>query len=61
MDDMDAYFERRRFTQFKTVLDEMKNEDVLGALRQLGDDLPKETWTVDRSVRILVGHLRSLG
>lgn len=43
MDDMDAYFERRRFTQFKTVLDEMKNEDVLGALRQLGDDLPKET------------------
>lgn len=43
MDDMDAYFERRRFTQFKTVLDEMKNEDVLGALRQLGDDLPKES------------------
>jgi hypothetical protein len=43
MDDMEAYFERRRFTQFKTVLDEMKNEDVLGALRQLGDDLPKET------------------
>jgi hypothetical protein len=43
MDDMDAYFERRRFTQFKTVLDEMKNKDVLGALRQLGDDLPKES------------------
>lgn len=43
MDDMEAYFERRRFTQFKTVLDEMKNEDVLGALRQLGDDLPKES------------------
>ena len=43
MDDMEAYFERRRFTQFKTVLDEMRNEDVLGALRQLGDDLPKET------------------
>ena len=42
MDDMEAYFERRRFTQFKTVLDEMRNEDVLGALRQLGDDLPKE-------------------
>lgn len=42
MDDMEAYFERRRFTQFKIVLDEMKNEDVLGALRQLGDDLPKE-------------------
>ncbi len=43
MDDMEAYFERRRFAQFKTVLDDMKNEDVLGALRQLGDDLPKET------------------
>ncbi len=43
MDDMEAYFERRRFTQFKTVLDEMRNEDVIGALRQLGDDLPKET------------------
>ena len=43
MDDMEAYFERRRFTQFKTVLDEMRNEDVLGALRQLGDDLPKES------------------
>lgn len=43
MDDMEAYFERRRFTQFKTVLDEMKNEDVLGALRQLSDDLPKES------------------
>lgn len=42
MDDMEAYFERRRFTQFKTVLEEMKNEDVLGALRQLSDDLPKE-------------------
>ncbi|MDA1161657.1 MAG: hypothetical protein O3B13_01005 [Planctomycetota bacterium] len=43
MDDMQAYFERRRFMQFKTVLDEMRNEDVLGALRQLGDDLPKES------------------
>lgn len=43
MDDMEAYFERRRLTQFKTVLDEMRNEDVLGALRQLSDDLPKET------------------
>lgn len=43
MDDMQAYFERRRFTQFKTVLDEMRNEDVIGGLRQLSEDMPKET------------------
>ena len=42
MDDMQAYFERRRFLQFKTVLDDMKGQDVIGALRQLGDDLKKE-------------------
>ena len=42
MDDMDAYFERRRFMQFKTVLDDMRKQDVIGSLRQLGDDLPKE-------------------
>jgi hypothetical protein len=42
MDDMHAYFERRRFVKFKTVLDEMKQLDVVGELRQLGDDLPKE-------------------
>jgi hypothetical protein len=42
MDDMQAYFERRRFLQFKTVLDEMKNVDVVGTLRQLSDDLKKE-------------------
>jgi hypothetical protein len=42
MDDMQAYFERRRFMQFKTVLDDMVQQDVIGSLRQLGDDLPKE-------------------
>ena len=42
MDDMQSYFERRRFMQFKTVLDDMRKEDVIGGLRQLGDDLPKE-------------------
>lgn len=42
MDDLQAYFERRQFVQFKTVLDEMKQEDVVGGLRQLGDDLKKE-------------------
>src|SRR5208337_2828566 len=42
MDDMQSYFERRRFVQFKTVLDEMRKLDVIGNLRQLGDDLKKE-------------------
>ena len=42
MDDMQAYFERRRFVQFKTVLDDMRKQDVIGGLRQLGDDLQKE-------------------
>lgn len=42
MDDMQSYFERRRFMQFKTVLDEMRKEDVIGSLRQIGDDLNKE-------------------
>ncbi len=42
MDDMQSYFERRRFLQFKTVLDEMRKLDVIGSLRQLGDDLKKE-------------------
>jgi hypothetical protein len=43
MDDMQSYFERRRFMQFKSVLDEMRKLDVVGNLRQLGDDLRKET------------------
>jgi hypothetical protein len=42
MDDMSAYFERRRFVKFKTVFDEMQTLDVVGSLRQLGDDLVKE-------------------
>jgi hypothetical protein len=42
MDDMSAYFERRRFMRFKTVLEDMKGQDVVGGLRQLGDDIPKE-------------------
>ena len=61
MDDMQAYFERRRFVQFKTVLDEMRKQDVIGSLRQLGDDLPKEQRPVDRPVRVLVRHARPLG
>ena len=43
MDDMEAYFERRRYQRFKIVLDEMRQEDAVGSLRQLGDDLAKET------------------
>ena len=42
MDDMQAYFERRRMMKFKSVLDDMVKQDVIGGLRQLGDDLPKE-------------------
>jgi hypothetical protein len=42
MDDMQAYFERRRFVKFKTALDDMLKQDAIGGLRQLGDDLPKE-------------------
>jgi hypothetical protein len=42
MDDLAAYFERRRFAQFKMVLDEMKSVDVLGGLRKLAEELPTE-------------------
>ncbi len=42
MDDMSAYFERRRFERFKAVIDEMRQQDVVGSLRQIGDDLTKE-------------------
>ncbi len=42
MDDMQAYFERRHFVKFQTVLDDMRQQDVIGGLRQLADDLQKE-------------------
>ncbi|MFM2096634.1 MAG: hypothetical protein RIS70_3758, partial [Planctomycetota bacterium] len=42
MDDMQAYFERRRMMKFKTVLDDMRKLDVIGCLRQLSDDLFRE-------------------
>jgi hypothetical protein len=42
MDDISSYFERRRFVQFKNVLDEMRQQDVVASLRQLGDDLARE-------------------
>jgi hypothetical protein len=43
MDDMHGYFERRRFMQFKNVLDEMRQQDVIDGLRRLSDDLTKES------------------
>jgi hypothetical protein len=43
IDDMKAYYERRRMTKFKNVLDDMHASDVVGKLRQVGDELPKET------------------
>ncbi len=45
MDDMQAYFERRRLTQFKMILEDMKEQDVIGGLRQLGTDLVAEQAT----------------
>ncbi len=42
MDDLQSYFERRRFAKFKAVLDDMRTADVIGSLRQLGDDVKKE-------------------
>jgi hypothetical protein len=42
MDDMQSFFERRPYLRFRTVLDEMRKLDVIGSLRQLGDDLKKE-------------------
>lgn len=42
VDDMKAYYERRRMTKFKNVLDEMQQVEVVGRLRQVGDDLPRE-------------------
>jgi len=39
MDDMQAYFDRRQLPAFRTVLEEMKDLDALGSLRQLSDDI----------------------
>ena len=70
MDDMQSYFERRRFMKFKSVLDEMRKVDVIGALRTLGDDLKHEqgvsiaqaeSWsdTLDRWAEDLVDPSKS--
>jgi hypothetical protein len=43
MDDLDAYAERRPQPVLRTVLEEMKELDVLGSLRQLTDDMRQES------------------
>jgi hypothetical protein len=43
MDDLDAYSERRPQRALRTVLEEMKELDVLGSLRQLTDDMRQES------------------
>jgi hypothetical protein len=42
MDDMDAYYDRHRFVKIKSVLDEMRKQDVVGNLRELAGDLKTE-------------------
>lgn len=42
MDDLASYFERRRMIKFRDVLDDMRKQDVVGGLRQIGDDLREE-------------------
>ncbi|TWT37110.1 hypothetical protein KOR34_20570 [Posidoniimonas corsicana] len=42
MDDMHAYYERRRMARFKLVLDEMREAEVLQGLRRVADDIPKK-------------------
>ncbi|MFM8734068.1 MAG: hypothetical protein ACKOC8_02585 [Pirellulales bacterium] len=42
MDDLQAYFDRRQLPAFRTVLEEMKELDTLGSLRQLSDDVVRE-------------------
>ena len=43
IDDLQAYFERRRLQRFKTVLDELQQQDTVASLRQLGDDIPSHS------------------
>ncbi len=42
MDDMQAYFERRRMNQFRVVLEDMKKSAVTDALKQIGEEIPSE-------------------
>ena len=42
MDDIQAFFSRRPLAKFGAILDEMKSEDVVGNLRQLGEAIPAD-------------------
>jgi hypothetical protein len=42
MDDMEAYFDRHRYVKIKSVLDDMRHQDVIGNLRQLAGDVKTE-------------------
>jgi hypothetical protein len=42
IDDLEAFQERRHLSKFENVLSEMKESQVVGSLRVLSDDLPKE-------------------
>ena len=54
MDDLAAYFERRRFMQFKATLDEMKESDVIGGLRELSVKISEKQGLSVAPVRVLV-------
>ncbi|MDZ4853158.1 MAG: hypothetical protein SGI77_28040 [Pirellulaceae bacterium] len=42
VDDLEAFYERRRDIKFRDVLKEMQDVQVVAAIRQLGDELRKE-------------------
>ncbi|MBX9654239.1 hypothetical protein K2Y11_11545, partial [bacterium] len=43
VDDLEAYFERRRLQRFKTVLEELRSQDAVSSLRKLGEEIPNQT------------------
>lgn len=45
MDDLEAYYERRRLVKFKEILEQMREEDVVGSLRQLSQNVHREVGT----------------
>ncbi len=57
MDDMQSYFERRQFLRFKTVLDEMRKQDVIGSLRSSATTSRRRT--ASRSPSASSGRTRS--
>jgi len=45
MDDLEAFYERRRLVKFKEILEQMREEDVVGSLRQLSQSVHSEVGT----------------